>query len=398
MIISAPAVPGRLGSGLNLSGMVEGARGAVELELFALGPYPGVPTHEVPPSRTATVLGRTPIARGLFDWHVMLIHRGFDRHVAARLGPAEIVQAVSHGCALATLRTARAAGARCVLDCISTHIDDYASNVGRAHAEFGLRRIPHPRLHQAALAEYAEADVIRVMSQHARETFLQHGHTDDNLVVVPPVVEVDKFPRARLDASRFRVVYVGRIEPGKGFQYLVDAYERLALSDAELELWGGSGFRSIARWLGARQRRIPSLAIRAFETHEVGYREAYGRASVLVHPSLTDGYAYVVAEAMACGIPVIVTDQTGAADLVEEDVNGYVVPARDANAIAERLQHLYDHPELLRTMGAAARRAAASLSREAFRARYLPDVLGLPPRAAADRSSAAPAQGSQAPP
>ena len=393
MIISAPAVPARLGSGLNLRDLVEGARAAVELELFALAPYSGIPTHRVPPSR----LARTPLG-WLPDWHVMVVHRAFDRYVAARLPRAEIVQALGHGCALRTLRTARAAGARCVLDCVTTHIDDYADNLRRATAEFGLRPMLHPRLHRTALAEYAEADVIRVMSHHARATFLERGHSAERLVMVPPVVEVDEFPLARFDEDRFRIIYVGRLDPGKGVHYLVEAYERLALAGAELELWGGPGSRAIARWLAARQRRIPSLHVRAQEVQVVGYAEAYGRANVLVHPSLTDGYAYVVAEAMACGLPVIVTDQTGAAELVEEGVNGYVVPARDPNAIAERLAHLHAHPEVLPTMGAAARRAAASLSREAFRARYLAGALGLRSEAAAGGPSGVPARGSPARP
>jgi glycosyltransferase involved in cell wall biosynthesis len=90
--------------------------------------------------------------------------------------------------------------------------------------------------------------------------------------------------------------------------------------------------------------------------------------SVLVHPSLADGFSYAVAEAMACGLPVIVSDNTGAADLVEDGVQGYVVPTGDAHAIAERLHHLHSHPELLAQMGARARETIRrSLTLERFR-------------------------------
>jgi glycosyltransferase involved in cell wall biosynthesis len=388
MVISAAAAPGRGGTGLNLCDMVEATRAAVELELFALAPYTGIPTHVVPPDSAAKLLAALPIVRRLRDWHELLAAAAFDRYVAAQLPRSDVVQAVT-GRALRTFRAARAYGARCALDCITTHIDNVVSRQRWASAAFGLRRFIHPRLQRAIRAEYAEADVVRVMSEHARETFLERGFTDERLVVVPPVVEVRDFGPTRFDQGRFRVTYVGRLEPLKGFHYLIEAFERLALADGELELWGGPGSRAVAQWLRRRQTRMPSLVIRTEEVQRVGYAQAYGRASVLVHPSLADAYGYVVAEAMACGLPVIVTDQTGAAELVEDGVSGYVVPAADSGAIAERIEHLHAHPELVPAMGAAARRAVAPLSSEAFRSRYLPGVLGLRPSAAVDRPSGA---------
>ena len=85
------------------------------------------------------------------------------------------------------------------------------------------------------------------------------------------------------------------------------------------------------------------------------YGEVYGKSTVLVHPSLSEGFGYVVAEAMASGIPVIVSRNAGAADLVVDGENGYVVPARDWEAIRDRLAHLASHPALVEKMGRAAR-------------------------------------------
>jgi glycosyltransferase involved in cell wall biosynthesis len=108
--------------------------------------------------------------------------------------------------------------------------------------------------------------------------------------------------------------------------------------------------------------------VRPVEVRKAGYGEVYGKTSVLVHPSLADGFSYAVVEAMACGVPVIVTDNTGAADLVEDGVNGYVVPTADARAIAERLEYLHRHPEVLPRMGEQAREAVRRhLTPENFR-------------------------------
>ncbi|HSP79372.1 MAG TPA: glycosyltransferase, partial [Myxococcaceae bacterium] len=101
--------------------------------------------------------------------------------------------------------------------------------------------------------------------------------------------------------------------------------------------------------------RHRSIEVRPVEVRQVGYGEVYARTHVLVHPSLADGFSYAVVEAMASGVPVIVTDNTGAADLVEDGVNGYIVPTADPHALRERLEHLHQHPELLPRMGARAR-------------------------------------------
>ena len=61
---------------------------------------------------------------------------------------------------------------------------------------------------------------------------------------------------------------------------------------------------------------------------------------VCVHPSFTDGFGLAPAEALACGVPVIVTEDTGMKELVEEGVNGYIVPTGSWEAILERLKHL----------------------------------------------------------
>jgi glycosyltransferase involved in cell wall biosynthesis len=84
----------------------------------------------------------------------------------------------------------------------------------------------------------------------------------------------------------------------------------------------------------------------------------YQRSSVCVVPSIEDGFAYVVLEALACGVPVIVSENAGAKDAVIDGENGYIVPAGDAGAIVERLRYLYDSPASLTRMRRRAREVA----------------------------------------
>ena len=80
----------------------------------------------------------------------------------------------------------------------------------------------------------------------------------------------------------------------------------------------------------------------------------YSQASVLVLPSIQEGLALVQAQAMACGVPVIATENTGAADLFTDGVEGFIVPIRDARAIREKILTLYENPAMREQMGEAA--------------------------------------------
>jgi glycosyltransferase involved in cell wall biosynthesis len=314
--------------------------------------------------------------RRLRDVGVLLEESGFDDHVARRLPPAPVVHGATGQC-LATLRAARRRGSRTVLDVVNMHVDQAWPAITAECARFGVRPLMHPRLKDRIRLEYEAADLIRVMSERARTTMLEHGVPEARVFTAPPHFDLAEFPEARFSHDRFRVSFVGLLEPWKGFHYLVEAFRNLALRDAELVLWGGSSSRPVARYLAEQTSSDSRIRVQAAETRSYGYERVYGISNVLVHPSLTEGFGFVVAEAMACGIPVVVTDATGAADLVEDGRNGYVVPAADAGAIRERLQHLADHPSLAREMGAAARAAVGALTLERFRAAYVPRLLAL---------------------
>jgi glycosyltransferase involved in cell wall biosynthesis len=77
------------------------------------------------------------------------------------------------------------------------------------------------------------------------------------------------------------------------------------------------------------------------------------RSHVMILPSVEEGLALVQAEAMACGCPVIGTDHTGATDLFEDGIEGFILPIRRADMIAQRLQQLAGDPSRRARMSAA---------------------------------------------
>lgn len=364
LVLSANAAPQLGGQGLNLYHMVTCLRDCFDIRVFCRESFPGVPTEIVPSSALSSTIGRVPVLRRLRDWQNRWSDAHFDNYVSRRLPPARLFQGVSGQC-YRSLERAKAVGCRTVVDSITTHIDFFFEHQMRECARFNIRPAIGPAVCRRMRREYQSADLIRVMSRHSQGTFEDRGFT--NVVVVHPVLDVSEFPQATFQQDVFRVSFVGLLEPWKGFHYLVDAFNSLDLADSELIFWGGSGSRPVAQYLRQQMTRNPRIHVRPVRVRDC-YGEVYAKSSVLVHPSLSDGFGYVVGEAMASGIPVIVTRNTGAADLVVDGKNGYIVPARDPDAIRERLAYLAAHPAALREMGRQARETMQSRNGDEWKA------------------------------
>lgn len=376
LTLSANASLEQGGQGLNLHHMIEALKERFDLSIFCRGASPELKAHVVPESELSRFVGKFPFIRRLRDWQTFFSERHFDQYVSKHLSAATIFQGVTGQCAESLLR-AKKLGCRTMLDSVTTHIEDFASHQDRECARFGVRASIHPQLRKRMIQEYERADLIRVMSHHAERTFLERGFSPERIAVVPPPIECDEFPEATFSESKFRVSFVGLIEPWKGFHYLVEAFNALRLKDSELVLWGGPGSRPVSKYLQEQMALNSSIIIRAVSVRQIGYGNVYGKSSVFVQPSLADGFSYAVAEAMASGIPVIVTKNTGAADIIADGENGYVVPAGDRDAICERLKNLADNPSLVRRMGASARQTVRQLTLDAFRNRLIPRLLSM---------------------
>src|SRR5690606_24330100 len=138
-----------------------------------------------------------------------------------------------------------------------------------------------------------------------------------------------------------------------------------AIPGAELVLIGATGDRWSRRLIDDYRGRIP-LRVVALDVTRAPIADSYGAASVLVHPAIEDGYGLVVAQALACGRPVIASSDTGAAELIRDGEQGFVVPSRSASAIRDRLRLLAADQQLAARMRAAAPVAVAHLTQEAF--------------------------------
>ena len=145
--------------------------------------------------------------------------------------------------------------------------------------------------------------------------------------------------------------------------YLLEALQRLKLGATETRLVGKVKIES--------EKLKPYMGKATFLGHisRQDVLEQYAWADVLVMPSVSEGSATVTYEALASGLPLIVTWNSGA--WVKEGYNGFVIPVRDSQALAERLQQLCQNPNLVHEMSRAAAASATHFSWAAYERRLL---------------------------
>lgn len=195
--------------------------------------------------------------------------------------------------------------------------------------------------------EYELADLILVLSEKAEETFLAAGIAKEKLFRHQRGVNPEVFKPAATAPDKFRAVFVGALIKRKGVHHLLEAWKKLALKDAELVLVG-SVHPEIESLL--REHADPSVKVKGFVKDVAA---EYQAASVHVFPSECEGSAKCTYEAAACGLPQITTREAG--DVVQDAVNGLIIPPNDPDAIAAALEKLHSDSSLCARLGSAGR-------------------------------------------
>jgi glycosyltransferase involved in cell wall biosynthesis len=166
-------------------------------------------------------------------------------------------------------------------------------------------------------------------------------------------------------SGKLRVLFAGSLGQRKGLSYLLAAVEKLQ-GAVDLTLLGRKTINGCAPLDAAvkRYRWLPSLS------HAAVLREMHSH-DVLVLPSLFEGFGLVILEAMAQGIPVITTSHTAGPDIIENEVDGFIVPIRSANAIADKLDLVAGDRDRLRSMKSAAKHKAEAHGWDGYRQRLV---------------------------
>ena len=278
--------------------------------------------------------------------------RDFDRWAISQLGEPSVVNGLS-GFATETLSRASARGITVFCDRASWHIleqkrvlDEEASRIGAAPEHFD------PFIMERELREYQLADRILVQSEPARQSFIRRGFDAGRLVKVPTGVDTSFFSTPTEERCPGAIVSVAKVGVQKGHHHLVQAFRMLNTRNASLTLVGPI----TPGW--EERLHLDQAGIRATgRVSRSRVTEELQRASIFVLASVHEGLALVLAQAMACGLPVIATEATGVREFVTDGMEGIVVPdPPDAQTLATAIDSLLSDPDRARAMGAAARR------------------------------------------
>jgi glycosyltransferase involved in cell wall biosynthesis len=280
-------------------------------------------------------LFNTPPLRNSLGWKDFLSADLFDRAVARVLSPADAFQGFSGRAQHSFVRARQLKYQYLFLESPTCHI----SHVMRQHRK-AIVASPiekswlNEMQYKKILSEYEKTDLIYVTSEYAHRTFVEQGMPASKLRRVDITIE-PRFapPIGNFGSGGFSIVYVGRIHVTKGLAVLIEAFARIKDNDAELILIGGYGTVGMEKYL--RRKLACDHRIKVRPGDPLPYLH---RADVLVHPSFEDGLGIAPLEALACGVPVLVTDDTGMKEYVVNGRNGYILPTGDVDALVEHLR------------------------------------------------------------
>ncbi len=299
--------------------------------------------------------------------------------VASRYARGADVVVASYGTGVEAFAAIKRRGGRAVLHYPAAH-NRYQRRLMAEDAALSpefARALPDfdgvgPEYERRLALECERADRILVGSSFARNAFIAEGCDPRKIVAIPFGVDTQRFrpPTDVRPGDRFRVLFVGQISQRKGVSYLLQGYESFRKADTDLHLVGAPapGAEVYDRFQGLF-RHTPHMP-------QTQIAEVYRAADVFVFPSLTEGMPLVVLEAMASGLPVIATPH-GPCDIISDGEDGFLVPIRDPQAIAEKLEVLYRDPERRLAMGRRAREKALTFGWEVYASRAAEAVMNV---------------------
>ena len=296
-------------------------------------------------------------------------NRRFDKSVAAslRLHPPDLVIGQDTS-ALATIRAAKSSGTISLLHQMIGHL---AIGERILREEAVLQPAWADSLHADAPAwlieqcrsEALEADHVVASSDYVRNTLIQIGTPEHRIHWLPYGVNTERFRPAATSRpkGRFQLLYVGQISQRKGLSYLLEAVKQIGDPSIELVLVGGivGAGKGLVAYDGLYRH------VRNVPHHEV--IALFQGADAFVYPSLHEGSALAIYEALACGLPVITTENAGS--VVRNGIEGAIVPIRDVDALAAQILTLRDDAGLRQDMARAARARAEDFTWARYRER-----------------------------
>lgn len=195
--------------------------------------------------------------------------------------------------------------------------------------------------------EFEYADKFIAASSITKKSLMYSGVSSDKISIIPYGVNTIKFSSENHQHRKeiLKILYVGHVDYRKGVHHLLNVVNKM--ENVELDLYGvyheDSPIYKENKFKG-------NIHFHGFVTPDK-LPDIYRNSDVFVFPSTNDGFGLVVVEAMACGLPVICSDNAGAADLIDNGVNGFVYTASDEKKLERLIECIQRDPEKSKQIG-----------------------------------------------
>ena len=196
------------------------------------------------------------------------------------------------------------------------------------------------RILKKELKEYFLADHIAISSQFTKNSFLKHNICPEKLFINSYGVDLRMFfpINTTKDTTKFIVGYAGTLSARKNIEGLIRVVKLIKIKklNIQLDLVGNIDKKTFPKELLQEDfiNYMPAIAQKELI-------HFYNKIDVFVLNSIEDGFGMVVSQALACGTPVITTDNTGSADVIRRGYNGYVIPAFSDEKLQEKIEIIY---------------------------------------------------------
>jgi glycosyltransferase involved in cell wall biosynthesis len=300
-------------------------------------------------------------------WHTGLLQLNNDR-IKGRWAARQLASIRPDLCyvftqvGLEVLRWCKAAGVPSILENPNGHIRNYRNVYDTESVKWGGGTYHgHPTLAMVDRIEeeYRLADKIRVSSRWAHDSMRDNGVDSDKISVLDQPIDLNRFclPPTRIPGEGpLHVCFVGSLDLRKGFVYLLRAVRLIGTNRVALEFVGATGDRASKALL---TRESVGLQMTSKPGDPV---PAYHKAELAVVPSLEDGLPFVTGEAMASGLPVVISRSCGSAAWIVPEATGWTVEPASAEEIASALELAMRNRDRLPSMGLEARRTMERLA------------------------------------
>lgn len=266
-----------------------------------------------------------------------------DHWVKRQLQPGDHIIS-SYGYVNCSFAWVRERGGKTFIDAGNSHPEHYWNLIREEHARWGCPLPPFPKgWYRRAVEMMPLVDYVLSPSSYVTRTFVERGFKPEQMLRSIYTIDFTCFtpaPTPRPANRPLTLISTGSPSLRKGTPYLLDAFRTLRKShpNARLLLTGPphpSLEPLLGRWNDLPIEWFPSLPHPQLAEH-------LRSADIFVLPSLEEGLVRTACEAMACGLPVVLTSHTGANDLVTPGVNGEIVPIRNAPAIVEAVERSFE--------------------------------------------------------